>query len=118
MLSSIVIDDDPDTAGVFVDYLGLMGIDVLAVGYNGKDAAELYEAHRPDIVFLDLVMPDYDGFYALERIREYDPQAKVIVVTADITSDTEDRLNQLRPTDIIHKPFDPDLLKLLVTKHV
>ncbi len=101
----------------FLDYLEIMGVNALAVGHNGKAAVELYDLHRPDMVFLDLMMPEYDGFYALERIRKINPNAKVIVITADLRKDTEEKLNLFNPTEVIYKPFDPEILKELIKKH-
>ncbi|WP_255486576.1 response regulator transcription factor [Candidatus Nitrosotenuis sp. DW1] len=70
MITAIVIDDDIDTVDVFCDYLEIVNVKVLGRGYNGKEAVELYRKHNPNVVFLDLMMPDYDGFYALEHIRK------------------------------------------------
>ncbi len=117
LVSAIVIDDDRDTANTFVDYLGMMNVDVLGVGHDGKRAVELFHAHRPDMVFLDLMMPEYDGLYALENIRSIDPDAKVVVITADLRKDTEERLNQLNPTEVIYKPFNPEILEELIKKY-
>ncbi|TVL98819.1 MAG: response regulator [Candidatus Brocadia sp. WS118] len=117
MISAIVIDDDRDTVNIFVDYLEMLNVDVWAVGYDGKQAVALYCAHRPDMMFLDMMMPEYDGLYALEKIRGIHPDAKVIVVTADMRKDTEDRLSLLNPTEVIYKPFDPLVLKTLIENH-
>ncbi|WKT57965.1 response regulator [Candidatus Nitrosotenuis chungbukensis] len=112
-----MIDDDRDTVEVFVDYLKILNVNVLTRGYCGKDAVELYERHRPDMVFLDLMMADYDGFYALERIRKINPDAKVIVVTADLRSDIEMKLSALKPTEVVFKPFAPEILEEIVKKY-
>lgn len=117
MVSAIVVDDDRDTANTFVDYLQLLGVQVLGVGHNGKAAVSLYEEHRPDIAFLDLMMPEFDGFYALDGIRKIHSKAKIVVVTADLRNDTKERLARMNPTEIIYKPFDPAILKELVEKH-
>ena len=108
MTSVIVIDDDRDTVEVFCEFLGLKGIDVLGRGYNGKEAVELYLQLKPDVVFCDVMMPEYDGFYALEKIRRNDPDAKVIMVTADIAADTKEKLIELKATAVIYKPYDID----------
>lgn len=117
MTSAIVIDDDRDTVEVFVDYLKMLNVNVLAKGYGGKDAVDMYERYGPDMVFLDLMMADYDGFYALEKIREINPDAKVIVVTADMRSDSEMKLAALKPTEVLFKPFAPEILEDIVKKH-
>lgn len=50
MVNCIVIDDNQNILDLFCDFLDLLKIDVLATGINGKEAAELYEEHTPDIV--------------------------------------------------------------------
>jgi len=107
-LTGIVVDDSLDIVELFSTCLELKGIKVLGKGYDGNDAFELFKQLRPDIVFLDIMMPRYDGFYALEKIREIDPQAKM--VTADLTTATAERLKGLPSTAVIYKPFDFDVL--------
>ena len=108
MTSVIVVDDDRDTVEVFCEYLNIKNIQVLGRGYDGKTAVELYKEHKPDIVLLDVMMPDFDGFYGLEQIRKYDPKAKIIMVTADLTSDTEKKLVELKASAMIYKPYEID----------
>lgn len=59
------------------------GYDFYEAG-DGLQAVELYKELRPDLVTLDLTMPVMDGVTALQQIRAFDPEAKVIVCTADI----------------------------------
>lgn len=108
MIKAIVIDDDVDTVEVFCEYLEIKDIKVLGRGYNGKTAVELYETLKPDIVLLDVMMPEYDGFYGLENIKKINPAAKVIMVTADLTYDTEKRLKEHNASAVIYKPYEID----------
>jgi len=108
LVTSIVVDDDFDTVEVFTEYLELKDIDVVGKGYNGKEAVSLYKTLKPDVVFLDVLMPDYDGFYALEKIRQLNPDSKVIMVTASLTAQTEDLLKELNASAVIYKPYDID----------
>jgi len=108
MTSVIVVDDDRDTVEVFCEYLAIKDIKVLGRGYNGKAAVELYKKLKPNVVLLDVMMPDYDGFYGLEQIRKIDPAAKIIMVTADLTSDTEKKLVELKASAMIYKPYEID----------
>ncbi len=108
MTSVIVVDDDRDTVEVFCEYLAIKDIKVLGRGYDGRTAVDLYKEHKPDVVLLDVMMPDYDGFYGLERIRKIDPDAKIIMVTADLTSDTEKKLVDLKASAMIYKPYEID----------
>lgn len=105
-VSCIVIDDDVSTADVFSEYLSIKGIDVLAVGYDAQSAVHLFVKKRPDIVFLDVMMDPLDGLYALEKIRSIDPNAKVIMVTADLRQDTDEKLHHLGASAIVFKPFE------------
>lgn len=106
--TAIVIDDEIDMMSVFCEYLAMLDIEVVGRGYDGKDAIELYIQKNPDIVFLDVMMPQYDGFFALQGIKTIDPEAKVIIFTADTSSDTAKRLHGLGPYRVIFKPFRAD----------
>ena len=108
MTTGIIIDDDIDTCDVLTDFLELKDIQVLAKGYDGKEAVDLYQKHNPDLVFLDVMMPHYDGFYALEKIKQHNQDACVIIITGDLTAETYNKLQVLKPSAIIYKPFDID----------
>ena len=105
-LSAIVVDDDKDTVGVFADYLKLKKISVVGTGYDGKEAVALYKKHKPDVVFLDHRMPEYNGTFALYHIRQINPNAIVIIITADNSLEDDPNIKKLQPTAIIHKPFN------------
>ena len=70
MIRAIIVDDDKDTVSLFSELLQSNNIQVVGTGYNGQDAAFLYQKLKPDIVFLDVIMPVYDGVYGLKKIRE------------------------------------------------
>ena len=69
-LNVLVIDDDLNTVEVFCEFLELSDVKVVGQGYNGKEAVELYIKLKPDIVFLDVMMPEYDGIYAWRGLRK------------------------------------------------
>jgi two-component system, chemotaxis family, chemotaxis protein CheY len=102
----IVVDDDIDTVEVFSEYLVMKGYELVGKGYNGKDAVELYKKFKPDVVMLDIMMPEYDGFYALEKIREMDPDSRFVMVTGDLTNSTKKKLEDFKVTGLVYKPFD------------
>ena len=80
-IRAVVIDDDVDVRDLFVELLKMNGINVVGIGSNGKDALELYKFYHPDIVILDYIMPQYNGLYGAEKIREFDPCAKIVLVS-------------------------------------
>ena len=105
-LKTLVVDDNQEILKLFVELLKLKNFTIVGKGHNGKEAVELYGSLRPDITFMDVVMPNGDGIYALERIREINPNAIVIMVTSDISATTAERLEQLHASAIIYKPFE------------
>ena len=105
-ITAIVAEDDEANLELFSEILELNNVTILSKVVNGKEAVESFESQRPDIVFLDIMMPDFDGLYALENIRKIDPSAKVIMVTADTSSESEDILKKLQPNAVIHKPYE------------
>jgi DNA-binding NarL/FixJ family response regulator len=66
-------------------------LQVIAEASNGLEAVDAFERHRPDVTLLDLRMPVMEGVEAVRRIRERDPQAKVIVLT---TYDTDEDISR------------------------
>lgn len=109
--TAIVIDDDEDTLDVMSELLEINGIDVVGVGTDGKIATDLFMRLRPDIVFLDVTMPKYDGIYALEHIRKAGPYVKIIMITGDVTMATRMRLYDLGASNVFYKPLD--ILKII-----
>ena len=103
-ISAIVIDDNKELRDLFVELLKIRGIRVAQTGSNGEEAVELYQIYRPDIVFLDAKMPVHDGFYALSKIREFDPHAKVVLVTG--SHQEKALLDNCNANIIIEKPVD------------
>lgn len=109
MTEVLVVDDDNDTVDVFCEYLGIKGIDVIGRAHNGREAVELYEELRPDVVLSDVMMPDFDGYYGLQKILEFDPKAKVIMVTASAKSDAERiKMKSMGASAVIYKPYEID----------
>ncbi|TFH02318.1 MAG: response regulator [Nitrosopumilus sp.] len=111
MTSVIVVDDNEDIVYSMSELLEFHGIDVIGKGYNGLDAVDLFNQLHPDVVLLDLMMPKYDGVYALKKIREIDPKSTVLIVTGGAASmSMNDKLTALKPTKILTKPFDVNVL--------
>ena len=83
---------------------------------NGQEALDLYKEISPKIVFLDLTMPIMDGFAALEKIKEFDENAKVVVISADIQKLSMDRILQLGAFNFVKKPIDSSKMKQIFEK--
>jgi DNA-binding NarL/FixJ family response regulator len=87
--SILIVDDHPLTRGALATLLGQNGFDVIAEAGDGNEAIEAARRLHPDLVLLDLSMPDLDGLAALPHLREAAPDCEVVVLTA---SGTEDNL--------------------------
>ena len=116
MISAIVIDDEKDVLEVFCEYLKVKNVNVLEKGRNGKEAVELYQKLKPDVVLMDLIMPQYDGFYGIENIRKYDPASKIIIFSASLTPEYIDKLRKMKVSGISIKPYDMDRIIDLISK--
>ena len=94
--SVIVIDDDEDTVRLFSEFLEEHEINVIGNGFDGISAVKLFKETKPDVVLIDLNMPNGSGFYAIKKILKIDPKVKIIAVTADSSSATEEKLKKLK----------------------
>ena len=106
MIRAVVVDDDKDTVALFSEILEGNNIKVIGRGYNGQEAAFLYQKLKPDVIFLDVIMPVYDGIYGISKIREMNPDAVVIITTNQMTINAQIALNKLRPSAVIKEPID------------
>jgi DNA-binding NarL/FixJ family response regulator len=93
-LRVIVADDDPMARRVVRDALDTDGITVVAEAATGQEAVELTLYYKPDVVLMDLVMPDGDGIEATGRIVDAEPDTSIVLLTA--TDDDDAALAGLR----------------------
>ena len=82
MAKVILIDDSNFILKTTTEFLEADGHQVLAVGRDGHEGVALFQKHSPDLVFLDLTMPNQDGRDCLRDILKLDSSARVIVVSA------------------------------------
>jgi two-component system chemotaxis response regulator CheY/two-component system response regulator (stage 0 sporulation protein A) len=87
---------------------------VIGTGRNGRDAVKLFQELAPDITLLDVAMPDTDGIYALDQIRQISPNSAVIMTTAGLSQDAANQLEKLKATAVVYKPFDIDVLAKII----
>src|SRR3954452_8767850 len=81
--SVIIVDDSKfQTLQLGRFFADEMGFTVAATGENGEEAVELYRAHRPDLLTMDLTMPKLDGRGALTQILQEFPAARILVISA------------------------------------
>jgi len=103
----MIVIDDEDTVRVFSEFLEEHEISVIGNGFDGVTAGKLFKETKPDVVLIDLNMPNGSGFYAIKKIKESNPKARIIAVTADGSFATEEKLEKLN-IPLIQKPFKMD----------
>ena len=81
MRKVMVVDDDSYIRMNYVQMLVENGFDV-AEASDGAESVSVYKEFRPDMVLMDITMPGMDGLAALKKIKKFDPDAKVAMVTA------------------------------------
>lgn len=109
----LIVDDEPSIVNLIRMNLKLEGYDTVCA-YTGREAVDLYAAERPDIVLLDIMLPDMDGYDVLRAIQERDSSAAVIFITANDKRTSKILGLELGADDYITKPFDNKELVLRV----
>lgn len=109
-ISKILIADDSDFMRLIIrNILNKEGITEIYDAIDGNEAIKKYVENNPDIVIMDLVMPNKSGLEAIDEIRKHDPNAKVIIVTAlKKQSDFDEKKYDV--SAYINKPFEHEEL--------
>lgn len=102
----LIVDDAQFMRHLLKKVLVEAGFEVVGEATNGEEAVALYQTLKPDLVTLDVVMPKMNGLEALHQIREFDGDAKVVMVSA--IDQRDNLLDAIRAgaLDYIVKPFD------------
>ncbi len=114
----LVVDDLEFMRDAIGEILQSAGFDVVAEAENGRIAVDQYVRRRPDVVLLDITMPEMDGIEALKQIRAIDSRAAVIMCSALGQQKHIIRSIQLGARDFIVKPFKPERIVSAVRKVV
>lgn len=104
----MIVDDAAFMRATLKDLLTKGGYSVVCEAVNGKDAIEKYKEHKPDVVTMDITMPEMDGLQALKGICALDPNAKVIMCSAIGQQVNVIESIKSGAKDFIVKPFQPD----------
>lgn len=109
MKTILIVDDSLFTRTIHQQIFESAGYQTLTA-QNGKEALSVYQSRQPDLVTLDLLMPDMDGMETLGRLREIDPDAKIIVCSTDKQQYRRQTAKSLGAVGFFAKPVDPDKL--------
>jgi DNA-binding NtrC family response regulator len=118
MATILVIDDEQGIRDLLGTLLRRKGYDVV-LAESGRKGLELFRQARPDLIVLDLKMPEMDGLTVLRQIRTLDLRKPVVILTGAGTADAAEQARALGVTEFIEKEFSlhrlGDALKRLLT---
>ncbi len=116
--SALVVDDSPHSRILLLKLLQRSGITQVELAVNGAEGIQRYKASKPDMVFLDAIMPEMDGLTALREIKGIDPDALVVMTTSLSEKEKVLQFKDAGANYYLLKPFenekfDQTLLKVL-----
>ena len=103
----LIVDDSAMARRNLRQILEPAGYDVIEAN-DGLNALEQYSIDRPDVVLLDLVMRGMYGLDVLKKLRELDPEARILVVSADVQQSSHELVSEAGARGFVNKPFDRD----------
>jgi two-component system, chemotaxis family, chemotaxis protein CheY len=109
----LIADDSMFMRNLIKNLLSNYDYHIIAEAGDGSDAVTLYQEKKPDIVILDLVMPNMNGLEALKHIVEFDPQAKVVICSSMGQKYLTIEALQIGAKDFIVKPYFSQLISTL-----
>jgi two-component system chemotaxis response regulator CheY len=104
----LIVDDAAFMRMMLRDILAKNGFEVVGEADNGKVAVQMYNELKPDVVTMDITMPEMDGIAAVKEIKSADPGAKVVMVSAMGQQAMVIEAIRSGAADFIVKPFQPD----------
>ena len=118
MANLLIVDDAMFMRAALKKTIESVGHTVVAEASTGVEAIEQYRLLHPDMVLMDITMPDMDGITATSKIREVDPNATIIMVSALGQMEMVVKAITAGAKDFIVKPVDDEKLKACVHKYL
>lgn len=108
----MIVDDSSIMRRAIGRYLSPLGLDLVATAAHGQEALEQFAIHRPDLVTLDITMPQVDGLECLSKMIAIDPKVKVLIISALGDAATGLKALKLGAKSFLPKPFtEPQLVE-------
>ncbi|AGA56919.1 response regulator with CheY-like receiver, AAA-type ATPase, and DNA-binding domains [Thermobacillus composti KWC4] len=116
MARIMVVDDAAFLRMMLKNILAQLGHEIVAEAANGEEAIRTYKQFKPDLVTMDITMPDMDGIKVVEEIISFDPHAKIIMCSAMGSQNMVLDAIKVGAKDFIVKPFQNNRVMEAVTK--
>lgn len=114
-LKILICDDSVLARKQLKNFLASIGCDNIVEATNGADAVKMYKTENPDLVFLDIVMPEKNGIEATAEIIEYDPKAHIVMASSVGTQSNLKEALKLGAKDFIQKPLNTDQVQKIIS---
>ncbi|MGE5404336.1 MAG: response regulator [Candidatus Saccharibacteria bacterium] len=115
--SILICDDSLLIRSQLRDYVSSLGKDIsILEAPNGNTAVELFEKNRPQLVFLDIVMPNGGGIECLKAIKEIDPNVTVVMISSSGTKQILKEALEAGAADFIQKPWNETLISQIINR--
>lgn len=112
----LLVDDVDINLAMLEIFLAPAGFNV-SIAANGNEAIEKFSSFKPDIVFMDLIMPEKDGFEATREIKALNSKVPVIALTASIVDSIKEQALAAGVNDFMNKPFVPERFFEIIAQH-
>lgn len=117
-LKVLICDDSILVRKKFKDIIVTLGCDKVIEATDGQQAIDIYKEQKPDLVFMDIVMPIKTGIEALSEIISYDSKAKIVIISSIGTNNKLKEAIKIGAYDFFQKPIDEDQLKKIITNYI
>ena len=107
MKKVLIVDDTKFMRNILAGILKKKDLEIAGEAVNGREAIEKYKELRPDIVTMDIIMPEIDGIQAVKEIMKIDPNAKILMCSAMGQQALVIEAIQAGAKDFVIKPFQP-----------
>lgn len=114
----LLVEDNAFTRYTIKAMLSELGHEVVAEAENGTEAVKYFTELKPDVVFLDIILPGKSGVGVLEDLRNVNPLVRVVVITAVNQEELDRRLSDKGVYAILRKPFSFEDFKTLMKRLV
>lgn len=114
----LIVDDDIPLLENTAYMIETLGYDVVTAK-DGMEAVDVYKSAQPSMTFMDVKMPKQDGFDAFFKIKEFDPDAKVVLITAyNMDEKKHLKAKSMNLLETIEKPYDMEKLETTLDKYL
>lgn len=115
----LIADDSLAVRKLIIEIITLQNLASTIIEANdGIEAVNQYRIHKPDLVLLDVEMPNMGGFEALRMIKEFEPNANVIMISSITESEIIDKTKKIGVQDYVLKPFNSEKLAIIIKENL